>query len=145
MSKSNVILLLGSDLGNKASNLNQARQYIAQEFGGIHKFGNITETQPVEFTSDTTFLNQIIAIQTALSPMMVLKKVKEIEMVMGRVYSQPLAGEKYVSRKIDIDILMFESIIFKSEILVIPHNQIFKREFVKDMLQAFFQESSIVK
>ena len=133
----NAILLLGSDLEDRNKNLKTAITYIDREIGKIVKVGEIMETEPVGFTSTTMFLNQLIEVNINLSPMELLKSIKVIEQKMGRIYTEPLPNEKYVSRIIDIDILQFGSVKFISKDLVIPHNQIFTRKFVSDLLDMF--------
>lgn len=133
MSYNRVILLLGTNLGNKNNNLELAKSLISNEVGEIVKFSNILENEAEGFTSSNTFLNQMIEINTICSPMKVLKLVKSIENKMGRVYTTPLAGEKYVDRIIDIDILRFNAVIFTSNQLIIPHNQLFTRDFIAQL------------
>lgn len=133
MSYNRVILLLGTNLGNKNNNLELAKSLIVSEVGEIVKFSNILENEAEGFTTSNTFLNQMIEIKTKFSPIEVLKLVKSIENKMGRVYTTPRQGEKYVDRIIDIDILRFNAIIFKSGQLVIPHPQLFTREFVSQL------------
>lgn len=137
MSTMNAILLLGSDLGDRNKNLELARTYIDTEVGEIVKVGEIIETEPVGFTSTTLFLNQLIEVKINLSPIELLKYIKAIEQTMGRVYTEPLSNEKYVSRIIDIDILQFGGINFISKDLIIPHDQIFTRKFAIDLLDMF--------
>ncbi|WP_304420241.1 2-amino-4-hydroxy-6-hydroxymethyldihydropteridine diphosphokinase [Profundicola chukchiensis] len=137
MSTMNAILLLGSDLGDRNKNLELARTYVDTEVGEIVKVGEIIETEPVGFTSSTMFLNQLIEININLSPIKLLKSIKEIEHKMGRKYTEPLPNEKYVSRIIDIDILQFGGVNYVSKDLVVPHNQIFTRKFVSDLLEMF--------
>ena len=137
MSTMNAILLLGSDLGDRDKNLKQARSFINTEVGAIVKMGEVMETEPVGFTSSTMFLNQLIEITINLSPIELLKSIKEIEQKMGRIYKEPLPNEKYVSRIIDIDILQLGGVKYMSKDLVIPHNQIFTRKFVSDLLDMF--------
>lgn len=137
MSTMNAILLLGSDLGDRNKNLELARTYIDTEVGEIVKVGEIIETEPVGFTSTTMFLNQLIEVKINLSPIELLKYIKAIEQKMGRVYTEPLSNEKYVSRIIDIDILQFGGINFISKDLIIPHNQILTRKFAIDLLDMF--------
>ncbi len=137
MSTMNAILLLGSDLGDRNKNLKQARTFINTEVGAIVKIGEILETEPVDFTSSTMFLNQLIEVKINLSPIELLKYIKAIEQKMGRIYQEPLPTEKYVSRIIDIDILYFGDVNYASKHLVIPHNQIFTRKFVSDLLDMF--------
>lgn len=133
----NALLLLGTDLGDKKKNLELAQHYIGKELGEIVKIGKIVETEPVGFTSDTMFLNQLIEISTDLSPITLLKTIKKIEKRMGRTYFEPLAGEQYVSRIIDIDILKIQDLNYRSERLCIPHCQNFKRKFVKNLVNMF--------
>lgn len=131
MSTNSTILLLGTNLGNKNNNLDRAKELINKEIGEIIKFSNILENEPEEFKSSNTFLNQKIEVITNLSPIKLLEKIKIIEYEIGRVYTKPKDGEKYIDRIIDIDILRFNNITFCNETLLIPHNQIFSRDFIK--------------
>ena len=134
MSLEKVVLLLGSDLGDRKSNLENAKVLVNKQIGRIVKEGEIMETEPVGFTSETKFLNQIIEIKTDLSPIRVLKQIKSIEKKIGRIYTEPKEGEKYSSRIIDIDLLFYEMLNFQSIDLVIPHPQVVEREFVRALL-----------
>lgn len=53
---------------------------------------------------------------------------------MGRIYTQPMEGEKYVDRLIDVDILRYNNMLFISDRLNIPHHQNFTRGFVKELI-----------
>ena len=134
MSKNIVTLLLGTNLGDKNNNLTVAKSFINKEVGEIFKSSNILENDPDGFTSSNSFLNQKIEVYTNLSPIEILKAVKKIESEMGRVYSQPLLGERYVDRIIDIDILLYNNIMFFSSDLIIPHHQLVTRGFLKDLV-----------
>ena len=140
MSYERVILLLGSDLGDRQMHLTTALDLIGKEIGEIIKLGEVTVTQPVDFTSDTEFLNQIICVVTALSPVNLLSKIKKIERQMGRVYITPRPGENYTSRIIDIDILQYASVSYISQTLTLPHPQITSRKFVAEMMGEFLQD-----
>ena len=133
MSNNIVILLLGTNLGDKNNNLETAKKLINKEVGEILKFSNILENEAVGFTSSNSFLNQKIEVSTSLSPLQVLETVKKIENLMGRIYTKPIEGENYVDRIIDIDILLFNNISLFSKYLIIPHHQIVTREFVKEL------------
>ena len=131
MSTNSTILLIGTNLGNKNNNLERAKELINKEIGEIIKFSNILENEAEEFKSTNTFFNQKIEVKTNLSPIKLLEKIKIIEYNMGRVYTKPKNGERYIDRLIDIDILNYNNINFKSSTLLIPHNQIFSRDFIK--------------
>ncbi len=132
MSQNTIYLLLGSNLNDRKKNLEMAKMHIQKELGEILKVSEIIETEPEGFESEHPFLNQTIVIQTNLSPVNLLTKIKEIEYRMGRVYLH--TEQKYQDRIIDIDILLYNQIIFESTLLSIPHHQIISRKFVKKIL-----------
>ncbi|HEY4539153.1 MAG TPA: 2-amino-4-hydroxy-6-hydroxymethyldihydropteridine diphosphokinase [Faecalibacter sp.] len=133
MSLYNTVLLLGTNLGDKKNNLEVAKSLITQQVGEIVKVTNILENEADGFTSDELFLNQKLLVTTKLSPIQLLKVIKTIEKNMGRTYTQPRDGEKYVDRIIDIDILRYNNITFLSESLTVPHHQLVTRAFIKEL------------
>lgn len=137
MKKNKVVFLLGTNLGDRCLNLEEALINIESRVGEIILKSKIEETEPVGFTAEMDFYNQLIEVETLLSPVSVLREIKEIEKDMGRVYSIPNEGEKYVSRIIDIDLLYYNSLNFQSSKLVIPHPQIVERKFVSLMINNF--------
>lgn len=72
------------------------------------------------------FMNQIIKIETELSPDKVLEHTQQIETQLGRV--RKTSG--YEARTIDIDLLYYDSLIIDSSDLTIPHPRIAERRFV---------------
>lgn len=133
MSQNIVILLLGTNLGDKKNNIKSAKELINKEIGEIKKESNILENKAEGFTTENLFLNQKIEISTLFSPFEVLQKVKEIEKKMGRKYFQPKENEYYVDRLIDIDILFFDNIFIDCNRLKIPHPQNYSRDFIKSL------------
>ncbi len=132
MSYNHIILLLGSNSGDREFQLETAQFFLQKEVGEIKKKSKILETDPVGFSSPNKFLNQTIYLETSHSPISLLKIVKNIEKKMGRVYLP--TTQKYQDRIIDIDILKFNEISFRSANLTIPHHQIFTRSFIKDLI-----------
>lgn len=114
------VLLLGSNLGDKKNNLDLALTLIRKEIGKIKKKTKIVETEAVEYISDNGFLNQAIEVITNLSPFQLLKTAKSIENRLGRK-KDTLLQKSYQDRTIDIDIVYFSNIVFKSNTLQIPH------------------------
>lgn len=136
MSLHYVVLLLGSNLGNTKSNLNQAIAKIENCLGNIIKSSEMIETQPVEFESSNVFRNMALVLVTSHSPCELLKKIKIIEKDMGRNYDSMVLG-KYEDRIIDIDIVTFNGIIYDSKKLKIPHTKhLLKREFSRKILES---------
>ena len=126
MNESLVYLSLGSNLGNKIKNIQEALNSIDKFIGDIFSISKIYENPAIGFKGDD-FLNCCISVQTELSPHAVLKKLLEIEIDAGR---RRLAKEGYESRKIDIDILFYNDIIINDNKLKIPHKKLHDRKFV---------------
>lgn len=120
-----VILLLGSNLGDRKYYLNKAIELISLDIGSISKVSSVYETEPIGFTSDKLFLNQVIIIETNNEPLILLEKLQTIEKKLGR----ELNCESYQDRNIDIDILFYNKIQLESEELIIPHPRLHLREF----------------
>jgi 2-amino-4-hydroxy-6-hydroxymethyldihydropteridine diphosphokinase len=136
MSLHYVVLLLGSNLGNTKSNLNQAIAKIENCLGKIIKTSEMIETQPVEFESTNIFCNIAIGLTTTISPYNFLNAVKSIEKDMGRKLDSMVLG-KYEDRIIDIDIVTFNGIIYDSKKLKIPHTKhLLEREFSRKILES---------
>ena len=136
MSLHYVVLLLGSNLGDTKSNLNQAIAKIENCLGKIIKTSEMIETQPINFESINIFRNIAINLTTTISPYSFLNAVKSIEKDMGRNYDSMVLG-KYEDRIIDIDIVTFNGIIYDSKKLKIPHTKhLLEREFSRKILES---------
>jgi len=119
-----VYLGLGTNLGNKRNNLKEAVRLLRREVK-IVKVSSLYKTKPVGYLDQPDFLNAVVAAKTSLTPLQLLKQVKAIEKIMGRVKSVP-----WGPRLIDIDILLYEGKKVNHSRLIIPHPQINKRGFV---------------
>ena len=136
MSLHYVVLLLGSNLGDTKSNLNQAIAKIENCLGKIIKTSEMIETKAVEFGSINIFRNIAISLTTTISPYSFLNAVKSIEKDMGRELDSSAVGG-YIDRIIDIDIVKFNNINFESKKLKIPHHKhLCEREFSKALLDS---------
>jgi 2-amino-4-hydroxy-6-hydroxymethyldihydropteridine diphosphokinase len=125
-----VALSIGSNLGNRESYLQFACQSIHERIGEILRVSTIYSTPPWGFESESLFLNQALTIETRLSPIEVLKIIREIETEAGRI--RQLSG--YQSRTLDIDIVFFEDWILDLPELKIPHPLMQDRLFVLNPL-----------
>ena len=136
MSLHYVVLLLGSNLGDTKSNLNQAIAKIENCLGKIIKTSEMIETKAVDFESINIFRNIAINLTTTISPYSFLNAVKSIEKDMGRELDSSAVGG-YIDRIIDIDIVKFNNINFESKKLKIPHyKHLYEREFSKALLDS---------
>lgn len=121
-----VYLGIGTNLGDRQDNLNQALALIREHVGSIIKSSPVYETEPWGFKSDDYFLNIVIEVETKLKPSGLLGRILMVEANMGRLRD----SKGYSSRIIDIDILFYGSRKFEQKTLVIPHPRLHKRRFI---------------
>lgn len=119
-----VFLLLGSNLGDRLANLHEARQQISRGSGEIVTASGIYQTAAWGYEAQPDFFNQVVEIKAFTSPEKTLQSLLEIEKIMGRV-----RNEKWGSRLIDIDILLWGDIQLGLPDLVIPHPHLPSRRF----------------
>jgi 2-amino-4-hydroxy-6-hydroxymethyldihydropteridine pyrophosphokinase len=118
---------LGSNLGNKQENLLKAIANIAEKIGVFSAISSMYETEPWGFHSDNAFLNQVVCIDTSLSPEEILKESRNIEKTMGR---EKKTTTHFEDRIIDIDILLYENFTVETKELKLPHPYLHERLFV---------------
>lgn len=136
MSQHRVVLLLGSNIGDKKNNLDTALERL-KEVGDILQNSEYLTSEAVEFVSSNNFCNIATIIFTHFSPIQLLNKIKKIEIEMGRLNDSKISGG-YTDRIIDIDIIKYNELKFTSERLEIPHKKhLFEREFSKILLKKF--------
>jgi 2-amino-4-hydroxy-6-hydroxymethyldihydropteridine diphosphokinase len=125
-----LFLLLGGNLGDKAQVFSCARQRLAETLGIIVRISSVYETEPWGFECKDLFWNQVVVIETRLSPAEVLKFTKSIELELGRVRK----AARYTSRLIDIDLLFYDDLVFHEPDLELPHPRMIDRRFVLEPL-----------
>ena len=126
MNSNKVYLSLGSNLGDKIRNLQNAINLIDSEVGNVFSISNVYQTKAQGFTGDD-FYNCCISLNTVLKPAALLTQLLKIERLNGRKRSN---ADSYQSRNIDIDILFYEDEIIDANNLVIPHPRMHTRNFV---------------
>ena len=126
-----VYLGIGSNLGNRRDNIKQAvKQINLLKNTRVLKISNLISTDPLGGPpNQPEFLNAALKINTTLSPVTLLKKLKIIEKSLGRVKTV-----RNGPRTIDLDILLYADKIIRNKYLTIPHRAMFKRNFVIESL-----------
>ena len=119
-----VYIALGSNLENRESNLRIAVESMHPEVAPVD-CSPVYQTQPWGFVDQPAFLNQVIRAKTDLEPEELLGFLKQLEKEIGRELTF-----QYGPRLIDLDILFYDELIFKTLELTIPHPQIPERAFV---------------
>ena len=119
-----IYLGIGSNLGNKLRNIENAKFYLIQNNIKIIQSSSYYESLSWPNPTNPKFLNIVLEISTYLDPFNLLKKYKIIEKKLGRK-----KGLKNSPRECDIDILDFDNRKINGQI-ILPHPRIQNRLFV---------------
>lgn len=121
-----LFLSLGSNMGNRLKNLQEAIDFLFENLGLVLKISSVYETPAMGFDGNP-FLNAAVVLNTEMKPLDVLTVIMDIEKSMGRERS---SSEEYASRPIDIDLIFFGNKIITSKNLIVPHPRMGMRKFV---------------
>lgn len=135
-----IILSLGTNIGDKKKNLNEAIRRISA-FAEITRQSSMIETEPWGFESKNIFLNIVIVIETSLSPLELLDATQKVEREMGR--TEKSVNGVYHDRIIDIDIIDYNKIKMDTPRLILPHPRAHLRDFVMIPLQELNLEDEL--
>lgn len=117
---------LGSNLGDKVRNIREALQLLESRKGvKVIKVSSLYETIPVGYSNQPNFINAVVAVQTDKPPDELLAIAKAIEAELGRQKSF-----RWGPRLIDLDILLYDNLTYKSAKLKLPHPEVKNRAFV---------------
>ena len=126
-----VYLGIGSNLGNRKKNIEDAVTSLKKNHINVLKRSTVIETDPVGGPPDQEkFLNGVLKVQTPLTPQKLLNLLKQIEQELGRAKTV-LNGP----RIIDLDILLYDHLKLQTPQLTLPHPRMFKRDFVMKPLK----------
>jgi 2-amino-4-hydroxy-6-hydroxymethyldihydropteridine diphosphokinase len=118
-------LSIGSNLGDRASNLARAIESLPEAGVRVLRTSSIYETEPVDFLAQPWFLNCVVEAETSLEPRELLEALQSIERSLG--------SRKLVQRGpriIDLDVLFYAAAVIHSEGIEIPHPRLQQRRFV---------------
>ena len=124
VSKHIIFLGLGTNIGDRLANLRAAVLALPPEVNPL-ACSQVYETTPWGFSDQPDFLNQVVKAGTDLEPLDLIRFLNTLENELGR---EPTF--KYGPRLIDIDILFYDNLVFKTENLTIPHPRVTERAFV---------------
>jgi len=118
-------IALGSNLGDRAAALSEARAAIDRIRGTrIIRESRVEETEPLGPVPQGAYLNQMIAVETELTPRALLTALQRIERAAGRVRTV-----RWGPRSLDLDIVMIEGQHLRDDELTIPHPELPNRDF----------------
>jgi 2-amino-4-hydroxy-6-hydroxymethyldihydropteridine diphosphokinase len=122
---SEVIISLGSNLGNRKSALSNALAELSKTLGEMHCMSGIYESDAWGYDGQP-YLNQVAVFRSSKSPHEVLECLMAVEDKLGRPNRQPY----YEDRFIDLDLLFYDDLIVIMHDLIIPHPKLHDRRFV---------------
>ncbi|HZC08061.1 MAG TPA: 2-amino-4-hydroxy-6-hydroxymethyldihydropteridine diphosphokinase [Ktedonobacterales bacterium] len=118
-----VYLGLGSNLGDRDALLRAALDRLARAVR-VTRVSSVWDTAPLLVTDQPRFHNAVAEGWTRLDPFALLRAIKRIEEELGRV-----PGPRYGPRPVDIDILLYDTLMLETPELTIPHPQLAVRAF----------------
>jgi len=122
-------LSVGSNLGDRKNNIALALDRLRRAGVGVTRVSSVFETEPVGVASQPWFLNIAVEVETRLPARDLLEICLETEHSLGRVRTSPGAP-----RIVDMDILLYDTLIVDGPSLRIPHPRMTGRRFVLEPL-----------
>ncbi len=121
-----VYIGFGSNVGDRLTNIQNSLKLIEGHPGcKIYKISSVYESKAFGNLNQDNFYNMVAKVKTNLDPPQLFKFLKDIEKKIGRV-----KREKWGPREIDLDILLYDDLVFSEPGLTIPHKGILERYFV---------------
>jgi 2-amino-4-hydroxy-6-hydroxymethyldihydropteridine diphosphokinase len=126
MPQNHAWIAFGGNQGDVQACFNSARKNIAEDPNcKLLESSMLYQTPPLGPAGQADYLNAVIAINTCLEPLDLLRILQNIENTHGRIRQ-----EHWGSRTLDLDILAYNNLHLKSDKLTIPHKQLHLRQFV---------------
>jgi 2-amino-4-hydroxy-6-hydroxymethyldihydropteridine diphosphokinase len=120
-------LSVGSNIGNKRSNCERGIADLTDPgTATLIVRSPFYRTEPVDYRTQGWFVNAVVKIKTADSPLELLGRLKQIEKKNGRTDNVIRFGPRFL----DLDIIMFDDLVIKSSRLTLPHPRMHHRRFV---------------
>jgi 2-amino-4-hydroxy-6-hydroxymethyldihydropteridine diphosphokinase len=125
VSRESVYVALGSNLGDREAQLTAARSALAAlPRTSLTAASTIEETAPLGGAQQPSYLNQMVRLETGLTPRELLAACQAIERAAGRE-----RRERWASRTLDLDIVLFGQRMISEPDLTIPHPGLAHRDF----------------
>lgn len=117
---------IGSNMGDREHYIKEAIEALkAHSLIKVNNVSDMIETKPYGGVEQEDFLNGALEVETLLCPEELLEMLHEIENAAGRK-----RDIRWGPRTLDLDILFFDNLCYRSETLVIPHPDMENRRFV---------------
>ena len=129
------IVLAGGNIGDVAARFVEAEQCLAERGVRVVAASQNYESRAWGFESEMLFVNVAWEVATELEAEKLLDALQAVENLLGRNRAEEQKikaerGERYCSRTLDLDILLYDEERIVTERLKVPHPLIMEREFV---------------
>ncbi len=128
---------LGSNLGDRVAHLEAAIESLSL-LGNVACLSSWYETAPIGDSAQEPYLNAVAIIETELSPLNLMGALHEIERHQGRE-----RRERWDSRTIDLDILLYGRLSISDDELVVPHPELTARRFALEPLVEAWPDAAL--
>lgn len=125
--KNTFYLSIGSNLGDRLSNLQFAINSLKAIDCEILAASSVYESEPIGFSADQTFFNAALKVHTFANEKELMTSLLNIEKIAGRERNN---SKEYASRPLDLDIIFFNESVVETDFLEIPHPRYRERKFV---------------
>jgi 2-amino-4-hydroxy-6-hydroxymethyldihydropteridine diphosphokinase len=127
--RKNACIGLGSNLGDSLRIVHRAWQVIGRQPGiEAVALSSPYRSEPVGMASPNWFINGVGLLRTTLSPDELLARLLALEKEFGRQRDRSASG--YQDRILDLDLLLYDDLVYAGERLVLPHPELHRRLFV---------------
>jgi 2-amino-4-hydroxy-6-hydroxymethyldihydropteridine diphosphokinase len=138
-----LVIGLGSNLGDRKANIGRAIGLIGQKVGRVTALSAMIETEPWGFESDHKFLNCVAIISGKdILPAPGPNRIREIIGILQSIESDSgrVRTGVFTDRAIDLDILFYGDEIIHEPGITIPHPRLHERDFILVSLMELFPD-----
>lgn len=121
---------IGSNLGDRAANIRRAVLLAGEHIGPVTAQSTVIESPAWGYDSALPFLNQGINVETDLTPLQIVRKLKAIEQEIAPGGTHRSADGTYADRIIDLDLICLGQTVSTDPEATVPHPRMFERDFV---------------
>jgi len=117
---------LPSSIGSPQKTLMAALRALGN-LGTVSAQSSMYETVPVDYTNQPRFVNAVACLETGLDAEPLLDALLEIERRFGRDRAKSIPKGP---RSLDLDLLLFDDAVIRTNRLTVPHPEMERRRFV---------------
>ncbi|WP_367680578.1 2-amino-4-hydroxy-6-hydroxymethyldihydropteridine diphosphokinase [Candidatus Fukatsuia anoeciicola] len=122
-----IYIALGSNLAQPLQQIRLALKALSNlPYSNLIKCSPFYRSKPLGLQEQPDYLNAVVAMDTLLSADKLLDYTQDIELKQGRVRKK----QRWESRTLDLDIILYGNYIINSERLIVPHYGLKEREFM---------------